>query len=66
MRRIFRRKRTIRVPNDNYKKISDFTEEDYAMIDLDRMNTGIQIWDDEYYYNYILYHNYTEIEEDKR
>ena len=42
----------------NYKKEWELTKEDYMMIDLDRKNTGIEHYSDEYYYNNFLYHNY--------
>lgn len=49
-----------RIPNHNYKIESEFTDNDYKMIEADRLNTGIQHYSDEYYYNDILYHNYVE------
>ena len=54
----FKKKKRIKVPNENYKKECQLTKEDYAMIDLDRKNTGIERYSDEYYYNNFLYHNY--------
>lgn len=54
----FTKKKRIKVPNENYKKGCELTKEDYAMIDLDRSNTGIEHYSDEYYYNNFLYHNY--------
>lgn len=54
----FTKKKRIKVPNENYKKEWELTKEDYAMIDLDRKNTGIEHYSDEYYYNNFLYHNY--------
>ena len=48
----------IRVPNKDYKKYEELTEFDFSLIDADRKNTGLNIWDDEYYYNYILNQNY--------
>lgn len=54
----FKRREKIKVPNENYKKECQLTKEDYAMIDLDRKNTGIERYSDEYYYNNFLYHNY--------
>ena len=47
-----------KIPNENYKKESELTKEDYALIDADRKNTGIQYYSDEYYYNNILCYNY--------
>lgn len=54
----FKRREEIKVPNENYKKECQLTKEDYAMIDLDRKNTGIEHYSDEYYYNNFLCHNY--------
>lgn len=54
----FKRREEIKIPNENYKKECQLTKEDYAMIDLDRKNTGIERYSDEYYYNNFLYHNY--------
>lgn len=54
----FKKKKRIKVPNKNYKKECELTKEDFAMIDLDRRNTGIEHYSDEYYYNNFLYHNY--------
>ena len=51
-------RKLIRSPNNNYKKESELTKEDYALIDLDRKNTGIEYYSDEYYYNNILSYNY--------
>lgn len=53
-----RKKRTIKVPNEHYKKEIELTKEDYALIDLDRKNSGIEHYSDEYYYNNFLFHNY--------
>ena len=58
----FRRKKEMKIPNENYKKQSELTKEDFTMIDMDRQNTGIAQWDDEYYYNFILNHNYDLVE----
>ena len=56
-------KNRIKVPNENYKKESELTEQDYILIDIDRRNTGIDYYSDEYYYNNILFFNYTLIED---
>lgn len=53
-----KKKKRIKVPNKNYKRECELTQEDYMMIDLDRKNTGIGHYSDEYYYNNFLYHNY--------
>lgn len=53
-----RKKKTVKVSNEHYKKESELTKEDYELIDLDRKNTGIEHYSDEYYYNNFLYHNY--------
>lgn len=53
-----KKSRKTRSPNKNYKIESELTDNDYKMIDADRLNTGIQYYSDEYYYNNILYHNY--------
>lgn len=61
--RLFRRteqSRKAREPNENYRTEPELTDNDYGMIDADRLNTGIQHYSDEYYYNNILYYNYTE------
>ena len=52
------KKRMVKVPNEHYKKECELTKEDYTLIDLDRKNTGIEHYSDEYYYNNFLYHNY--------
>lgn len=48
-----------KIPNSAYKKESELTKLDYAMIDADRRNTGITAYSDEYYYNNILNYNFT-------
>lgn len=55
---MFFKKKKSKVPNQNYKKISELSKEDYAIIDFDRKNTGIEYYSDEYHYNNILYYNY--------
>lgn len=55
---------SIKIPNENYKKESELTKEDYCLIDMDRKCTGIEIYSDEYYYNNILYCNYENVQED--
>ena len=52
-----KKKRMVKVPNEHYKKEYELTKEDYTLIDLDRKNTGIEHYSDEYYYNNFLYHN---------
>ena len=54
----FRKNNKQKSPNQNYKKTSELTKEDYELIDLDRKNTGIEYYSDEYYYNNILHYNY--------
>ena len=53
-----RKKRMVKVPNEHYKKENELTKEDYALIDMDRKNSGIEYYSDESYYNNFLFHNY--------
>ena len=53
-----RRKNNTKVPNENYKRECELTKEDYEMIDIDRMISGIEYYSDEYYYNNFLFYNY--------
>ena len=42
-----KKSRKTRSPNKNYKIESELTDNDYKMIDADRLNTGIQYYSDE-------------------
>ena len=53
-----RRNKKKKIPNDNYKREDQLTDDDYKLIDMDRCNSGIYHHSDEYYYNNILYYNY--------
>ena len=65
MFKIFKKKKKLKkVYNENYKTVDELTEEDYKLIDLDMMNTGITHYNDEYYYNNILYQNYDYCEQE--
>lgn len=55
--------KTIEVRDENYKTLDELTEDDYWLIDMDRNNTGITGYSDEYYYNHILFHNFKTIEQ---
>lgn len=57
---LFKSTTRTRKSNKNYKTESELTDDDYKMIYMDRLNTGIEHYSDEYYYNNILYHNYNE------
>lgn len=52
------KKENAKIPNDNYKKECELTKEDRALVDINRKNSGIEYYSDEYYYNNLLFYNY--------